>query len=125
MFHIKLRQLRKGSNLTREELANKLNISYSTMSKYETNQRQPDLDTLKSIAAYFNVSIDYLLNTPYSTEAMMNDVSIYFEAIKSIVKDNEDVYFKQIILSDKSKNFLSDSVEYISNQINNIESDKN
>ncbi len=31
------------------------------MSKYETGEREPDYETLKHLADYFNVSLDYLL----------------------------------------------------------------
>jgi len=60
-FGDKLKQLRDQSNLSREDLAIALNITYSALSKYETNMRFPDTETLKNISNYFNVSIDYLL----------------------------------------------------------------
>ena len=57
----RLRELRKKEKLTMQELAEKLNISQSTVSLYESGKRHPDSDTLKKIAKFFNVSIDYLL----------------------------------------------------------------
>ncbi|WP_432407675.1 helix-turn-helix domain-containing protein [Wukongibacter sp. M2B1] len=60
-FGKRLKTLREKLNLTRDELADKINISYSAVSKYETNSRFPDQEMLKKIADYFNVSIDYLL----------------------------------------------------------------
>ena len=38
-----------------------LNIAQNTLSQYETGIREPDLSTLKNLADYFNVSVDYLL----------------------------------------------------------------
>lgn len=60
-FGDKLKFLREKNNLSREDLAIALNITYSALSKYETNNRFPDKDTLLKIAKYFDVSIDYLL----------------------------------------------------------------
>lgn len=60
-FGERLRLLREESKLTRDDLAKNLNISYSTISKYETNIRFPDRETLIKMADLFEVSIDYLL----------------------------------------------------------------
>lgn len=57
----RLLELRKEFNLDRETLANALNISYSSLSKYETNKRFPSQDLLILMADYFGVSVDYLL----------------------------------------------------------------
>lgn len=60
-FGERLRALREEKKLTRDALAARLNLSYSTVSKYETNVRFPDKETLVSLADFFDVSIDYLL----------------------------------------------------------------
>ncbi|MFV0239535.1 MAG: helix-turn-helix domain-containing protein [Lacrimispora sphenoides] len=52
---------RKKLNITQEELAEKLNLSQKSISKYETGARNPSYDTLTQIAKFFNVSTDYLL----------------------------------------------------------------
>ncbi|TCT23351.1 helix-turn-helix protein [Melghiribacillus thermohalophilus] len=61
MIGDKLRKLRNEYKLTQTELASKLGISRGTYAHYEINKRQPDYATLKKIADYFNVSVDYLL----------------------------------------------------------------
>lgn len=60
-FGNRIKSLREEFKLNREELAEKLKILYSTVSKYETNIRFPDKETLHKIADFFNVSTDYLL----------------------------------------------------------------
>lgn len=60
-FGERLRELREEKNLTRYVLADKLSVSYSTVSKYETNIRFPDKETLMTLADFFDVSLDYLL----------------------------------------------------------------
>jgi len=57
----KLKELRKKYNITQSKLAEKLSLSRSTIAMYETDGSSPDLHTLKMIADFFNVSVDYLL----------------------------------------------------------------
>ena len=58
---MRLKELRKKEKLTMVELSEKLHLSQSTISLYESGKREPDVNTLKKIANFFNVSIDYLL----------------------------------------------------------------
>ena len=60
-FGKRLIELREELNLTRDDLANRINITYYALAKYETNKRFPDKETLGKLADYFNVSVDYLL----------------------------------------------------------------
>lgn len=57
-----LRNLIEEKSITQKELGNQLNIAPSTIGNYVRNLREPDYQTLKQIAAYFNVSTDYLLD---------------------------------------------------------------
>lgn len=54
--------LRKEKNISQEEFANILNTSRQAVSKWERGEAYPDIDKLKDIANFFNVSIDYLLD---------------------------------------------------------------
>jgi transcriptional regulator with XRE-family HTH domain len=58
---MRLKQLREENKLSQLDLANKLNMSQQAISAYEKGSREPDIDTIKKIAEYFNVSTDYLL----------------------------------------------------------------
>lgn len=57
----RLADLRKDKGLTQQDLAKELNISYHTISSYETNRSNPDDEIKIKIAKFFNVSLDYLL----------------------------------------------------------------
>jgi len=61
IFAQRLRDLRLQKGLKQSEIAEKLNISFKTLSAYETGRAQPSMDMLERIAAFFNVSVDYLL----------------------------------------------------------------
>ena len=57
----RIRELRKGNKLTQEKLAEKLNITDSHLRRIESGTRTGSIDLLIDIAAYFEVSMDYLL----------------------------------------------------------------
>lgn len=58
---MRLKEIRKSKGISQLKLALALNTNQNTVSRYETGEREPDLNTLIQIADYFNVSIDYLL----------------------------------------------------------------
>ena len=59
-----LKNLRNRKGLSQRELADRLKINRSTYARYETSSTQPDYETLKKLAQFHNVSIDYLLGRP-------------------------------------------------------------
>ncbi len=61
-FGEKLKQLRKDNGLTQEALAEKLYVTRTAISKWETDKGFPAIDSLKSISELFNVSIDDLIS---------------------------------------------------------------
>ncbi len=61
IFSERLKQLKIDTDTKQEVLARHLNVGVSTVSMYETGQREPSFDILINIAKYFNVSTDYLL----------------------------------------------------------------
>lgn len=70
-----LKSLRCSQNLTQDELAKKLKISRSTIGMYEKGAREPDFETLESIADFFNVDIDYLLGRTIKTTYIPQEAS--------------------------------------------------
>ena len=56
-----LRELRIACGLTLKELGEQLGLAESTIHRYETGKREPDIQTLIKIAQYFEVSVDELL----------------------------------------------------------------
>lgn len=58
---MRFRDLREDLDMTQQELAAKLNIRQSTLSRYENGQRQIPLNTLIRLALLFDTSTDYLL----------------------------------------------------------------
>lgn len=60
-FSKRLNELRIENELTRNQLAEKLNVSVRLISYWENGQRECDFDMLIKIADLFSVSVDYLL----------------------------------------------------------------
>lgn len=58
---LRLREIRESKGITQTAAANDLKLTRQTYSHYENGRRDPDTNTLKAIAKYFNVSVDYLL----------------------------------------------------------------
>ena len=61
-FNNKLYELRKQKGLSQEELANRLNVSRQTISKWEIGDSAPDLEKLVAISDLFGISLDELVH---------------------------------------------------------------
>lgn len=57
-----LRSIRKQKGLNQLKVALDLNISREALSHYENGKRSPDVQMLRKLSEYFNVSIDFLVN---------------------------------------------------------------
>ncbi len=93
-FGERLKLLRNKKGLKQTELAKILEVSERTIRYYEFNEREPDLSSLKILADFFEVSIDYLLGrtddpTPLSSVRavahMENKEDLNYEALQEIL----------------------------------------
>lgn len=64
----RIKQLRKGKNMTLVELGEKVNLPKGTLSRYENGGREPKEITWQALADFFNVSVDYLKGYGYSKD---------------------------------------------------------
>ena len=67
----KILKFRKQSGMSQEELAQKLNVSRQTISRWEIGSAQPDASNLLQLSKLFRVTADYLINEDYEND---NDV---------------------------------------------------
>ncbi|WP_195486702.1 helix-turn-helix transcriptional regulator [Lacticaseibacillus paracasei] len=79
----RLRSLRSNMGFSQSEVANKIGVSSYSYSAYERGSRMPDMETLKSISALFDVSIDYLLG--------VTDKRHYYSLTEKDYKDIEAI----------------------------------
>ena len=61
-FGEKLRKLRTDRGLTQDDLAEKIYVTRTAISKWESDRGYPNIDSLKAISKFFSVSIDDLLS---------------------------------------------------------------
>lgn len=62
-FKEKLQQLRNMNNMTQQQLADKLYVSRTAISKWESGRGYPSIDSLKAVAKLFDLSVDKLLDS--------------------------------------------------------------
>ncbi len=86
-FGNRLKTLRLRANLTQEQLANKLGLTKSVISAYETDLRLPSYDVLIHIAKIFNVTSDFLLGMEQKQEIDLSGLTKNeIEAILNLIK---------------------------------------
>jgi Predicted transcription factor, homolog of eukaryotic MBF1 len=75
-FGLTLKRLREERGYSQAQLSRKLNVSKSSVSKYESNQSMPSVETLTRLALIYGVSLDYLVgiekNKTISVEGLTN-----------------------------------------------------
>ncbi len=74
-FPSRLRRIMQEHGTTQKDLAAAIKKQPQTVSLYVTGQSAPDVDTLRAIADYYNVSADWLLGRPHSTKTLNADVA--------------------------------------------------
>ncbi len=57
-----LREIRKKKGFSQQKIALDLSISREALSYYENGKRSPDVQMLRQLSDYFDVSIDYIVN---------------------------------------------------------------
>ena len=90
-FSEKILTLRKSNNLTQEELAEKLNVSRQSISKWESGQAMPEMEKIVALSSVFNVTTDYLLKPSEIDEL----------SIKADILEKQQ---QQILLREKQRN---------------------
>jgi transcriptional regulator with XRE-family HTH domain len=95
--------LRKQNKLTQKDLAAHLKVAESTISSYENEAREPNLDTVVKLADLFNVSTDRLLGRDFSvTSEHVIDAGIEKE-IRSRVEVHMKEFADQFVRYAKDK----------------------
>ena len=80
-FSDRIRKLRQDMDITQSELANKLGITTTALSFFESGSRIPNIEVLKNMAVIFGVSSDYLLGLETSNK----DLKTYADVLAALV----------------------------------------
>lgn len=108
-FSERIRKLRKENNLTQKELAENIGVDRATVAGYETKGKEPSYSTLRNIANFFGVSIDYLIGNSNIKEPA--------EIVEKAISDNPDLldFWNKIKDNQNKKKLIQ--------QINKVEAD--
>ena len=75
MVHLK--KLREEQHLTQSQLGEMFNLSGGAIGSYERGTRLPDVNILKSMCQYFDVSLEYLLDMSECRKKDINEEEIF------------------------------------------------
>ncbi|MCI7428538.1 MAG: helix-turn-helix transcriptional regulator [Methanobrevibacter sp.] len=117
-FAVRLKKLRKDAGITQEELAKVLNVGRTTISEYERGVIEPKIKTLRDIAFYFNVPIEYFFirEEIINTNRALRGKDIH-SAIQDIIFNLE---YKQIPSTYKNKKLSKHEEKIISEMLKNV-----
>lgn len=82
-----IKQLRLKTDLTREDLAIKLGVSYSAIAMYEQGNRQPDIEILLKMCKIFNYTMDYLVGLTSEAKRLTDKKQSKLEQILELVNE--------------------------------------
>jgi len=119
-----IKEIRKKNNLTQKQLADKYNVTYQAVSKWETGKNMPDTSLIKQMSKDFNISLEDMFEGQIKTSKKSNNKKIITITISLIIiilltliafllirTNNSDFYFKT--LSSTCDNFnISGNIAY-------------
>ena len=95
MFAQRLKELRKDRGLTQIQFAQQFHVSNGAVAMWETGKREPNFDTMNRLAAFFNVTVDYLLGNvtdPFfqlDNDRILQDINSYESESTSTLTDRD------------------------------------
>ena len=95
----KIKKLRKDNNMTQEDLAEKMNVSRQTISKWETNAVIPDANNIVSICKLFNITTDELLD--YKVESIQKKKQFIIDMLVLLLGIIGFIVFAILLITNK------------------------
>ena len=90
----RLYELRKNNNWSQEELAEKLDVSRQTISKWESNKAIPELEKLIKLSEIYNITLDELVKGEITEDVLKENPGKKFQKLKSFLKK----HWKKILI---------------------------
>lgn len=94
-----IRRLRRARDLTQEQLADRLGVTYQSVSRWEVGSAYPDIELLPAIGDIFSVSVDELLGVPETEKEKQADALCEEFRIlrnKSVPEENKEEWLKSL-----------------------------
>lgn len=117
-----IKEIRKKNNLTQKDLADKYNITYQAVSKWENGKNMPDTSLIKQMSKDFNISLDDIFEGEYSQKnrkrkiiyIIIATLIVIFLVVGGILllgNNNSDFEFKTLKANCQNFN-ISGSISY-------------
>lgn len=99
----KIKALRKESNISQNVLAEHIGVSYQAVSKWENGVCLPDITVLPLLAAFFDITIDELLD--YNKEQIKaSNIELYYNAVYTLLNMSLDARKYGLLSLEKYEN---------------------
>lgn len=113
----RIAMLRKERGWNQQQLADKINVSQSTLAMWETDKRRPNTDALNDLADIFNVSLDFLMYRTNKrryyelTDKDTKDIAKLAQQIIDGMNSDASVNFYGEPMTDEQKQSMRDIIE--------------
>ena len=94
MLNKQLKKLRHQKKLTQQQVADCLHVSTSTYGLWEQGRNEPDVETLKQLADFFDVTIDYLVGRETIAPTQQKIIQETAETLKKL-SENLEILFPE------------------------------
>jgi transcriptional regulator with XRE-family HTH domain len=119
----RIKQLREEKGLLQKDIAGIIGITDSAIGHYERGARFPDPETLRRLAEYFGVSVDYLLGRtdvrnptqpwhPAITQKDEKDIAKDLERIMNDLTQADGLMFYNEPMTDEDKQLIREAIEF-------------
>lgn len=105
-FANRIKQLRIDNNLTQKDIADALGMTPTGISYWESGYAVPNYETLKKLANFFNVSMDFLTGN----ESNKDENDVLFRKIGKVDKNKKDLLMR--ILNNTVDSFIDDENKF-------------
>lgn len=97
-FGVRIKELRKNKKWTQKELANKLDVRFPQLNKYECGLHSPPMDKLVKMSEVFDTTIDYLLTGNRAEDRPLHNLRLMerFQALEDFSREDQETVIKLI-----------------------------
>jgi transcriptional regulator with XRE-family HTH domain len=97
MFGDRLKELRNSKHLTQEQLAEILKVNRAALANWETNRAYPDVNIIKELAIFFDVTIDFLLGK--DEDSLIARIGAVLKANKGLLSKEEEEFLLKMFMN--------------------------
>ncbi len=97
-FGIRIKELRKNKKWTQKELANKIDVRFPQLNKYECGLHTPPMDRLVKLSEVFDTTIDYLLTGNRTEERPLHNLRLLerLQELEEFASEDQETVIKLI-----------------------------